>query len=264
VIEPGEIEAAPNESQDIDVPSAPRLPTTREDVASLAREMGRAHAEMLRFKVEQYRETVDAADRSLRRTDQERLESAMRTVPSHLSWFDISTIAGHSPEQALESWGRVLDEASDELASGHRAAKALDFDSGPWDRAQFLAIREAFVEEWQPRGGVELALIDQMATAHAQYLFWLERLNQEGVSRALRPANAARRKPLYEPPRMTSAEAVEEAAAMAERFQRLFVRALRALRDLRRHAPPVVLAGPGSQVNVGQQQVNTTGASREV
>jgi hypothetical protein len=51
---------------------------------------------------------------------------------------------------------------------------------------------------------------------------------------------------------------------MAERWQKLFVRALRALRDLRRHTPPVVLAAPGSQVNVGMQQVNTTGAREKV
>jgi hypothetical protein len=47
---------------------------------------------------------------------------------------------------------------------------------------------------------------------------------------------------------------------MAERWQKLFVRALRALRELRRHALPVVLAGAGSQVNLGVVQSNTTGA----
>jgi len=59
------------------------------------------------------------------------------------------------------------------------------------------------------------------------------------------------------------AESLDQTAQMAERWQKLFVRALRALRDLRRHAPPVVLAGPGSQVNVGQQQINTTGTRDE-
>jgi hypothetical protein len=40
------------------------------------------------------------------------------------------------------------------------------------------------------------------------------------------------------------------------------VRALRALRDLRRHAPPIVLAGPGSQVNVAQHQITVNGGVR--
>jgi hypothetical protein len=233
----------------------PGVAALQREVGSLVREMGRAHGEMLRFRVEHYKETYESADNTLRRTDEERLDSALRTVPSHLSWFDLSTISEHSPELALGAWQRVKDEAADELASGHRAATALEAHSGPWDRAQFLAIREGFVEEWQPRGLVELALIDQMATAHAQYLFWLERLNQEGVTRALRPANAERRKPMYEPPRITSAQAVEEAAAMADRFQRLFVRAVRTLRDLRRYAPTVVVQNAG-QVNVGAVQTN--------
>ena len=260
--EPHAFESVQDEREAVAVPADPVFAQRTKEVASLVREMESAHAEMLRFRVEEYRETVDAADHTLRRTDDQQLECALRMEPSHLSWFDLSTIAGHSPEQALLTWRGVVDEASDELESGHRAANALEAQSGPWDRAQFLAIRESFVEEWKPRGGVELALIDQMATAHAQYLFWLERLHQEGVSRALRPANAERRKPMNEPPRVMSAEAVEEAAAMAERFQRLFVRAVRTLRDLRRYSPTVVVQN-ASQVNVGHQQVNTTAARDE-
>src|SRR4051794_32085536 len=103
--------------------SDPTAGTTREEWGSLVREMGRAHAEMLRFQVEHYRETVDAADRTVRRTDEQRLESALRTVPSSLSWFNLSTIAEHAPEQAMAAWQRVLDEAREELVSGRRAAK---------------------------------------------------------------------------------------------------------------------------------------------
>ncbi len=42
---------------------------------------------------------------------------------------------------------------------------------------------------------------------------------------------------------------------MVFRFQNQFVKLLRALRDLRRHAPSLVIQNAG-QVNVGQQQVN--------
>jgi hypothetical protein len=42
---------------------------------------------------------------------------------------------------------------------------------------------------------------------------------------------------------------------MAERFQRLFVRAVRTLRDLRRYAPTVVVQNAG-QVNVAAVQTN--------
>ena len=48
---------------------------------------------------------------------------------------------------------------------------------------------------------------------------------------------------------------MELAATMADRFQKMFVRALRALRDLRRYAPTVVVQH-AQQVNLGQQQLN--------
>ena len=50
------------------------------------------------------------------------------------------------------------------------------------------------------------------------------------------------------------AEAIEQ-AAMVDRFNRLFLRTLRQLRDLRRYAPAVTIQNAG-QVNIGQQQVN--------
>ena len=52
---------------------------------------------------------------------------------------------------------------------------------------------------------------------------------------------------------------MDQSAAMADRFQRMFLRGLRALRDLRRYAPAVVVQNAG-QVNVGGQQVNLTHA----
>ena len=44
-----------------------------------------------------------------------------------------------------------------DLEQMHRAALALCWDDSPWQRAQFLAVRQAFVDEWQPRGGIELS-----------------------------------------------------------------------------------------------------------
>ena len=227
-----------------------------EDVASLARELGQAYAEMLRFRVTQMKETVEKADRAVRQADGEQITELAERPSDQVSWFDLSTLAEHAPELAMSVWQRVKDDAFNEFVSGHRAALALDDANQPWERARFLAIRQAFLDEWQPRGGIDLALIDQMSTAHAQYLFWLERLNQEGVNRALRPASLERRRATqYEPPRLTSAQAVEEAAAMAERFQRLFVRAVRTLRDLRRYAPSVVVQN-AAQVNLAAVQQN--------
>ncbi len=45
---------------------------------------------------------------------------------------------------------------------------------------------------------------------------------------------------------------------MVDRFNRLFLRTLRQLRDLRRYTPAIVINNP-RQVNIANQQVNTTG-----
>jgi hypothetical protein len=184
-------------------------------------------------------------------------------APARLvSWTDVTALVEQHPERVFALWARIKQEAREELAGGHRAALALRDGSEPWERAQFLAIRDAFVEEWRPRGGIELALIDQMATAHSEYLGWLERLHVERQNRAIGPNILERNAASYDPPRVSAAEAVEEAAAMAERFQRLFVRAVRTLRDLRRFTPSVVVQNAG-QVNVAHQQVNTTGGGAD-
>jgi hypothetical protein len=47
--------------------------------------------------------------------------------------------------------------------------------------------------------------------------------------------------------------------ARTKRFNRIFLRTLRALRDLRRGPQPVLVQNAG-QVNVAQQQVNVAGA----
>jgi hypothetical protein len=60
-----------------------------------------------------------------------------------------------------------------------------------------------------------------------------------------------------EPSRLSDAQAVEQAAAMVDRFGRMFARSLRALQNLRRHTPPVVVQNAG-QVNVGHQQLNVS------
>ena len=58
-----------------------------------------------------------------------------------------------------------------------------------------------------------------------------------------------------DPARLYAVQAMDQSAAMADRFHRIFMRTLRALRDLRRYSPLVIVQNAG-QVNVGGQQVN--------
>ena len=56
-------------------------------------------------------------------------------------------------------------------------------------------------------------------------------------------------------PEQDAADAMEQAGAMAERFHRMYLRNLRAMRDYRRYNGPVLVQNAG-QVNVGGQHVN--------
>jgi hypothetical protein len=59
----------------------------------------------------------------------------------------------------------------------------------------------------------------------------------------------------WRPPRQSEAEAIEQAMTMIERWNRIYLRTLRALRDLRRYSTPIQINNPG-QVNIGERQIN--------
>ena len=66
----------------------------------------------------------------------------------------------------------------------------------------------------------------------------------------------------WELPRVDRVQATEHATAMVDRWNRMFLRNLRALRDMGRYAPAVTIQNAG-QVNVGQQQVNVANAGAD-
>jgi hypothetical protein len=180
-----------------------------------------------------------------------------------ISWWRLSELVAQDPEAGYQIWRRIRDEARQELVSGHRAARAIEHDSRPWERAQFLALREAFRAEWRPQGGIEDALIDAMAQAYTGYQTWLERLDILATGEGKVEDHQLRERGYYLTPRLTTAQTIEQSAAMADRFHRMFLRSLRALRDLRRYSGPVVVQQAG-QVNLGHgvQQVKLeTGVS---
>jgi hypothetical protein len=85
-----------------------------------------------------------------------------------------------------------------------------------------------------------------------QYERWLEVLTARTTLQALHESEEEAR---WQPPRVTDSEAIEQAAAMVDRFHRIMMRTIRQLQNLRRN-PPVVMVRKAGQVNVGQQQVN--------
>jgi hypothetical protein len=218
---------------------------------SLAREMARAYERM----VDYYRRELSPAEadaRALGGGDLDRLEA---TPADQLSWFDLGGATRLDPERAGAIWERAVAAARDELTSGHRAARAVESDGGPWQRAQFAALLEEFVADWQPRGGIERALVETLAQAYTNQLYWTGRMTILSGTEARRQDRETTRRGEWSPPTIEAAAAIDQAAAMVDRFNRLFVRTLKVLRDGRRNAPAVVVQN-GGQLNLAQAQLN--------
>jgi hypothetical protein len=179
-----------------------------------------------------------------------------------IEWHDINEAASQDREQTAAAMTVMYESVADHFAAGIYAADALDFKK-PIERAQFILIRNAFNEEWQPRGGVEASLVDMLAQTYVAWQFWLSRSfsianNEDDVAEQVKRNKQYDGTTAWQPPRLTASEYLERATQMAYRFQGLYMRTLRQMRDLRRYASPVVIQNAG-QVNVaadGGQQVN--------
>jgi hypothetical protein len=184
------------------------------------------------------------------------LERVRTTPPDQLSWSTLSQAARHDPAVTLEVWEQIKGAARQELSSGHRTAKSLERAGTPWDRARFLALREAFRDDWQPRGGVESALIDLLTQSFSAYLQWSERLSLYIDSQCETEDVKLKRDGYWMPPRVTEAKWMTWCAEQANAAYRRFLMTVKSLQDLRR-LPSVSIASVG-QVNVAQQQVNVS------
>lgn len=101
---------------------------------------------------------------------------------------------------------------------------------------------------------MERMLIDTMAQAQTMGQYWLNQMILRATLERL-TVQKFRELGYSVPPRFDDAKAVDQAADMIDRFNKVFLRTLRALRDLRRNASAVLVQNAG-QVNVGGQQVN--------
>lgn len=200
----------------------------------------------------------------------------------NLNFVDLLELHNFTPRVAERLWENYKQEGRKEFESGHLAANInlpVDYMKGLWNVARYLGVRESFIDDWNPRGGIEVALIDMMAQSWFQWQFWLEQTVKRSQTREkeLHPECsrwlAQRNRELksfgvidgyWNRPLVSEQQAVEHAVQMADRFNRIFMRTLRQLRDLRRYAP-VTINNP-NQVNIasdGGQQVNVSNADEE-
>jgi hypothetical protein len=231
-------------------------PEPTSEIESLARLLVQARRDRVTFYQREFGLSLaNAQDQTASAVTAEEASRIANTPADELCWYDLDRLVWANPKQGVERWLEIKGVAHDELRSGHRAANAVEWDGTPWSRAQFCALRESIIADWQPRNGIELTLIDIIVQAHTGYEFWMRRLTM--VSTGERQVNEGQleRGERWEPPRVTTAETMEQAAQMADRFHRLGIRTIRVLRDLRRYDLNVSITNQG-QVNIGAQQMN--------
>ncbi len=188
-----------------------------------------------------------------------RLEYVKSLEPEKVDWQHIAAIGEHSMIDALSLWTRLREAADDELECGRRAAKVAGNNISAYSLAQFLAIREAFTDQWQPQGGIESAMIDMLTVSYSLQMYWSTIAHQ----RADRTHDEQRKELKrfetqgWKSPYQSEADSIDQAYRLADGYNRQFLRVLRQLRDLRRYAPPVII-NQGGQVNVANQQVNVS------
>jgi hypothetical protein len=234
---------------------------SRPEALAVARETAGAFGRMVEEIRDGYKlQAQEAVAKARELCQQPGDDSILHKSPEAVSWIDLNILGDRDPELALRRWEEIKQAAREELQCGFRAARSVEeFEAAPWQRAQFGAIYRELGEQWKASNGIERQLVETMAVAHAKWLFWLARETFLCHIQAI----GERRSPKEEwhPPRVSDAEAFEQAAMMAERYNRIYLRTLRALRDLRRYTPAVIVQNAG-QVNVAGQQVNVaTGQS---
>jgi hypothetical protein len=231
-------------------------PAAPSDAGVLAGELGKSFGEMVEGYERYFSLSRDEAIRRAAEPSPDGGERALAGPPDQVSWLDLHLVARTDPDRAAARWEEVKRAALEELRTGHRAARAVEAAAnGPWQRAQFLALREELAADWQPRNGIERQLLDTMAQAQAGYLYWVHMLTIRTELESVTNDRRLKEEAKWGPPRQSDADALDQAAAMMDRYNRIFLRCLRSMCDMRRHSAPVIVQ-KGGQMNVAQQQVN--------
>jgi len=239
-----------------EVGSAPTSSDRDDEIGSLARELARGHNDLI-DQFQRYAGMTAAEAAEAARTPRDHALERVRTAPpDQLSWSTLAQAAQHDPTVTRAAWEQIKGAAQQELSSGHRTAQSLEHGGTPWNRARFLALRDAFRDDWQPRGGVESALIDLLAQSFGDYLHWSERLTLYVDSQCEAEDVKLKRDGYWMPPRISEAQWMTWCAEQANAAHRRFLMTLKTMQDLRR-LPSVSIASVG-QVNVAQQQVNVS------
>jgi hypothetical protein len=154
-----------------------------------------------------------------------------------------------NPEYAQQLWEELKEQALLDFKSEHFAAELFertDWQKDAWKRAHFAAIFQEMVDEYKPRGAIEVTMLEvlavnyflwrywimehlQCATTEARqesddYKEWRQRENNHKNIKVGRQTRQARNSPQYTAGRwdllyQCEADAIDHAAQLADRFR---------------------------------------------
>jgi hypothetical protein len=207
----------------------------------------------------------------------------------NLSWYEMDHLFRASPDLAEQVWDEIKEQAARDFKSGHFAAELFErteWQKNVWKRAHFVAVFQMMVESYKPRDAIEHQMVEMAAVEYFLWRHWTQEHLQRATSEPRRESydykewrerekevwcrHSGHKKPIegqwiagaWEVPYQSEAEAVQQAAELADRFRRAYLASVRALRDWRRY--PVIVQNAG-QVNIagdGGQQVNVQKSKR--
>jgi hypothetical protein len=194
------------------------------------------------------------------------LDEALDAAPEDVSWYAMARLEDEQPGSFATIWERIKQYARDELESGQRAASVASGDQRPISKARFLVLREKYICEWEPRNVLENQMIDAICQAQTIREYWMRLATERvAVEREIEQYWVEHNGKRSER-QIDGSESAREAREEAERWDRVFIRSVRALRDLRRYSTAVIVNNQGGQVNVASdrgQQVNVQNKARK-
>ncbi|HEV7376816.1 MAG TPA: hypothetical protein VGN95_19025 [Pyrinomonadaceae bacterium] len=185
-------------------------------------------------------------------TPDERLQELLNTSMENVSFDQLMRMYIADSEKAERYFGMVKNEAQREFATGHLAAKAFEparWMSTVWHRAQFLAVRDSFISEYLPDGGIEFSLVDMLVQCYFMQQYWMEQTVERTQTDPRRESYEFAKWQEYkkhqvkayqwdnpthwEIPYASQLECIENAARMVALFSTLYQKTLRQLNSHR-------------------------------
>jgi hypothetical protein len=185
-------------------------------------------------------------------------EELLQMPLGEITWDALFDADEQEPGTFALVWERMLQVADDGLQSGHRAAAIVTAGQPPMAEARFLVLLRSFVKDWEPENSIEMRLIEAMAQAWMMREHWFQIAMQRVSFECERESWRVLEQGKWAAREADGGEELRQALEYTDKFDRVYLRTVRSLRDLRRYSAAVTINN-AKQVNIaldGGQQTN--------